>query len=632
MLIMTVQPLHLFELLDALAVRPGREDYSADAVARPEVLQDLLGSFLHFDHSTLGGDINPIVKLNHKSVQDLFLEDPEKLGVPAHARRYFVSKDAAGLEMGRTCLAYLRYKRYRDIDNVPQNLDGSKEHAFLRYAAVFWFVHLNGCRHPDTELRKQVRTFVQSPEFWTCVAVQSRVAPFRFARYRNIRGGNFAPMSGGANWSIYDSVSSVIPRWMDDISDEDHEASCKIIQAFHAFVLEWYEALTSGLDVVRYLPIEPSGARCFPGRAAKLLEHGIARKNICKDFTMDAGTYRISVDEVFAIKGAFKVRLFISQTQETHPQSVTWRVAAPFSSKEDPTGSLPVLFPDEPLVLGHFDTGPISSPGSGCYALSLKSLDIKMSTPKGLKYIKVPTNTTVCSVCCWRVLSQITRRDGSKSTGGRAVAYHLVYETACRQNTWTVKKPIDKEPMSEVEDNKDEEVFDEDEEESDEESEEEEESDDEKANEMEDSQNDRDDDDGTTSDSDSSSGWDSDGSDGSSTAGSSVQENNSVRYALVLINEEGKPSWIMEEIPTSTPRMQVTGAFHPTKPLYVWTCNAHELRMTNITTGKTKTRVFPEPSFLEPAATLSDTTHIRGKLALSITVAARGQPSLILIL
>ncbi|KAK3338922.1 hypothetical protein B0H65DRAFT_511219 [Neurospora tetraspora] len=68
-------------------------------------------------------------------------------------------------------------------DGLPESFETDPEHAFLRYASVFWFQHLDMRGVACEEMRQEIRKFIQSCGFWTAFRVQTKVARYLFAQY-----------------------------------------------------------------------------------------------------------------------------------------------------------------------------------------------------------------------------------------------------------------------------------------------------------------------------------------------------------------------------------------------------------------------------------------------------------------
>ncbi|KAK4189828.1 hypothetical protein QBC35DRAFT_544418 [Podospora australis] len=564
-LISTMQPLSLPELLDALAVKYGCDDYSAERLPSPSLLQELCGSFISFDGSANRTSKTTIARLSHKSVQDLFFSDPDDLGVGDHLRKYFITDQVGHLEMGRTCLAYLRYKRYQTPKGFPDDLEVDREHAFLRYAAVFWFQHFNQYETPTPELRAEVRSFLQSPEFWACVRVQSQVSRYLFARYvESPMCGSFTIQSQAAeDWKGLDNVPSLLPMWLDD---DNQDGGRLLVREFHRFMLEWHEALASGREALFQCPMQPSGVERFLGRP-KFLDKSIKR--------VDLGPYTpvqergVMVDRIFIEKGVFKARILHAKrlSPDEPPREIQWTVAAPFSKQPVTVGSytVPEILPSQ--IFGHFECGTNLSSSCGAFDFNLRNSQINIITAEGKKTYVPPDKALGLPgdehSGHWRLLTQRRRLGSGESPS--VVVFHLDRSHGPTKQSDAIKEvdALSQDPSSDSEDEYEEE-------------EEEQE------------------------DPESSSGSEGHASqaDHESTSGASSPDKDDCEYPtdmLLILTDSQEPIWIPKCIDASI-KNQVTGAFHPSKNLFAWSFDFRELCVTNISTGKTKTYKLPEAS------------------------------------
>ncbi|KAH0563098.1 hypothetical protein GP486_002340, partial [Trichoglossum hirsutum] len=220
----------------------GAEDHSSMRVPWSSLVEDLCAPLVIFDRGSKGCQKDPVLKLSHKSVQDFFTEIPT-LGIPDTLHKYSVNLKTADLEFGHICLTYLSYARYQKAQDVLVLLDeGSEEHAFLKYAATFWFQHLIRADHSDL-LFTEVERFVRSPAFWTCVIVQSKVAPHLFAVLTEGKTGCYrmspvGPSRPNAHTGV--SFSLPLPDWLDEYGPP----GAAIIQDFLTYIKEWHPVLT----------------------------------------------------------------------------------------------------------------------------------------------------------------------------------------------------------------------------------------------------------------------------------------------------------------------------------------------------------------------------------------------------
>jgi hypothetical protein len=246
MLVVAEQPLHLSELSNALGIREGADYYSAGRVPKLPLIEELCSHLVIFDRASKGNQGDPLLKLAHKSVQDFFIQNPDSLEmpIPDGLRQFFVNQKLANLEMGKACLTYLNYKRYlKPLDDIKILYEDG--HAFLRYAATFWFWHLMRTSHSN-ELFSSVEQFIQSPAFWTCLIVQCNIAPHLFAQLIEMHSGHYRLDAGrlGDYKTSNDqrlNFAFPLPEWLDTYSP----SGPLIVQEFLCFIKEWHFLLTS---------------------------------------------------------------------------------------------------------------------------------------------------------------------------------------------------------------------------------------------------------------------------------------------------------------------------------------------------------------------------------------------------
>jgi hypothetical protein len=246
LLVVAEQPLHLSELSNGLGVREGAENHSAKRVPKLALIEDLCSHLVIFDRTSRGNEKDPLLKLAHKSVQDFFNLNPDSLDIPIPVglRQFFVDQEAANLEVGRACLTYLNYTRYlKPMDDLKILDEG--DHAFLRYAATFWFWHLMRTHHSH-DLFTSVEQLIRSPNFWTCLIVQCKAAPHLFAQLVEVHGGQYRLGAGRVLGQDTPSEQRLnfafpLPEWL----DEYEPSGPIIVQEFFRFIKEWHSVLTS---------------------------------------------------------------------------------------------------------------------------------------------------------------------------------------------------------------------------------------------------------------------------------------------------------------------------------------------------------------------------------------------------
>jgi len=265
MVVGAIQPLRLSELSHAVAASSGGPDYSTTRLPKLELIQELCSSLVVFDRTSKGGEDDPLIKVAHKSIQDFFLQDPDSLDLPNdYVRQYFVSTSAANLELGQSCLEYLSYGRYLQPQDISLILD-NPDHAFLQHAAALWHMYLSEADHSE-ELFNKVKIFIQSQAFWTCIAVQSRIAPHLFAHYQQTADGLFRPRATGTKEDEEAGTAHYaipLPEWL----GEYEPSGAQMVQAFYSFVREWHQVLNSHPSVGDQCIMDPGWASNISARA-----------------------------------------------------------------------------------------------------------------------------------------------------------------------------------------------------------------------------------------------------------------------------------------------------------------------------------------------------------------------------
>ncbi|KAI0379653.1 hypothetical protein F5Y04DRAFT_282741 [Hypomontagnella monticulosa] len=258
-LIGAAQSVSLRELVDALSIEPGARDYDKNnRVLDDELIGRLCGPILAFERKS--SSLDPKVKFYHKTVKDFLLQNPDTIkNIGEPIRKYFITTRDADRELGLQCVTYLKYDRYTEYIDIPLLLaDTPKEHAFLRYAAAFWWKHLEEVV-PTPDMIAQVAEFLKSRAFWNCLCVQSRIAPYLFGRYTHTKTNKFVMGFRGAQWNGEDSFGIPLPTWFSGQSSE-----CMMLdQTLCHFAEEWREVIITcpdGVDLCTAL--RPSTHSC----------------------------------------------------------------------------------------------------------------------------------------------------------------------------------------------------------------------------------------------------------------------------------------------------------------------------------------------------------------------------------
>ncbi|KAK8013243.1 hypothetical protein PG991_009514 [Apiospora marii] len=274
-LIVSFQSLRLSEMSQALTVVTSPTSYPLPhTMLVPSVLEDLGSGLIVFDRSLPGCSEDPLLRFIHKSAHDFLLQcigsgkskrsgasndtagqypDEEHferkrrvllasfskgMSAPPAVVRFFTTEESANQELGTACLQYLSNPRYNKPGFGKEFLD-DQDHAFLKYAAVFWHAHLSSCA-PTSKLHRQVESFMESSAFWNCVTVQSVVAPHLYAVYyrrhrKSLSYQSFIPTTPLGSNPLEIHYGSPLPAWV----------SLSRTAEFDRFVTQWCHVLNS---------------------------------------------------------------------------------------------------------------------------------------------------------------------------------------------------------------------------------------------------------------------------------------------------------------------------------------------------------------------------------------------------
>ena len=240
----SVQPLSMSEIREAVATKSDAVDYSESRMPSVKLVEQLCYPLIELE-ACEGPMIDPILRPYHSTVKDFFCQDPKVLGVKEDLYSFFTSKKIANRLIGTKCMAYLSYQRYQASVEVGKLVFEPVpcQHSFLKYAAVFWHRHLSSGDH-DQELFHQVKSFIQSPNFWTCVKVQRILAPHLFARLVHVDEHRFK-MTGdrGGSCRLGDNAyfGNPLPDWIDNYGDPGQ----LLVQHVGTWVKEWHKILSN---------------------------------------------------------------------------------------------------------------------------------------------------------------------------------------------------------------------------------------------------------------------------------------------------------------------------------------------------------------------------------------------------
>ncbi|KAI0540402.1 hypothetical protein GGR58DRAFT_145064 [Xylaria digitata] len=331
------QTMTINELVDALGIKRGSQDYSASRLPQEDLIRDLCGSLIIIEQHASESSQSPLIKFCHKSVKDFFQQDPKTcdLGVKESLHKYFVTPSRAHEEIGLDCLTYLMYGRYsKHIDLGFLDSVIPKEHAFLRYAATFWFQHLGDetIKEPCPAVSLAVREFISSKGFWNCLRVQSHVVPYLFGRYTSHSNRGFKMAIRGREWKGEDSFAVPLPAWLGDQCSDDLLRD----QSLCYFTEEWREVIITnphGLD--QCVPMKPFANSCWLKSLSK--NNTVRAVNLAETFGNDV----ITISRILGVGFSGK-KLCVDlayQTKDT-PTNMICRVKQPlFKANSQPQRS-----------------------------------------------------------------------------------------------------------------------------------------------------------------------------------------------------------------------------------------------------------------------------------------------------
>ncbi|KAI1331713.1 hypothetical protein F5Y16DRAFT_359066 [Xylariaceae sp. FL0255] len=341
------QTVSVAELLDALAIKRGSPDYSAERLPQQDILTSLCGSLIVIEKEPMEPGRGQIIRLSHKSIKDFFQQDVQfsDSGLNAALYKYFSTPSAAHEEIGLDCLTYLMYARYSKHVNLDfLEAEIPREHAFLPYAATFWFQHLGDAsiQTPKPDTVQLVQAFTGSKAFWNCLKVQSLVAPYLFGRYTS-RGGYFKMEIGSRDWHGEDGFGVPLPSWI-----ADHPADNALRDlSLCTFADEWREVMiTCPTGIDQCVPLKQFANSCYlkalskdskvqiaqiseppptakPLSAAQLLDVYFRGKKLCVDIA-----YQTSVDQEVEVWRQLQLLFKNNSEAEHHSQRLPIEPAA----------------------------------------------------------------------------------------------------------------------------------------------------------------------------------------------------------------------------------------------------------------------------------------------------------------
>jgi hypothetical protein len=150
------------------------ENLDASGGLFQEALMRNCESLVRFDKViTSPGKKKELCTFWHGSLRRYFKDNPDVLA--KHSRQEYLISSSI---LATGCVRYLQQPRYETLlSKVPGSFsthddEDILDHHFLNYCAKYWRGHMDD-HGPSFELHTVVEKFVQSPNFFTCLQIQS---------------------------------------------------------------------------------------------------------------------------------------------------------------------------------------------------------------------------------------------------------------------------------------------------------------------------------------------------------------------------------------------------------------------------------------------------------------------------
>lgn len=173
------RPLRMVEVREAVGLLSSKNPLSLNSADMPfiSLLRKLLPPLIELQQDGCDDPDDCTCRLFHSTVRDFLYKNPGVLqsgmtGDPAPD--LLVNRDV----IANACLLYLCQTRYarplrkRDARWVDASGESVDRHQFLLYAAKYWDKSMDAMT-PSEDLNNRVGSFITSPNFQTCVQVQS---------------------------------------------------------------------------------------------------------------------------------------------------------------------------------------------------------------------------------------------------------------------------------------------------------------------------------------------------------------------------------------------------------------------------------------------------------------------------
>ncbi|KAF5879132.1 putative nacht domain protein [Botrytis fragariae] len=222
------RPLRLDELCESIAILDASDCDNVDKsqkLFRSMALKLCEPLVQIEDVDTAHGKISTCT-LTHGSVRQFLVKHPQCL-----SRSEILACEITEEVMANVCLKYLWQSRYQRLliqsKDTFEDYTGEDvmEHHLLSYAAKYWDKHLDGVTY-TSEICSRVQSFITSPQFFTCLQVQSLFIGGQFQFW----------LESNRTWTG-PHLRRVFPAWLSSNCDKKLEIK------YSNFVGEWNHVL-----------------------------------------------------------------------------------------------------------------------------------------------------------------------------------------------------------------------------------------------------------------------------------------------------------------------------------------------------------------------------------------------------
>ncbi|KAL8636479.1 MAG: hypothetical protein Q9228_006129, partial [Teloschistes exilis] len=219
------RPLLLQELSEAIGMTYTKQESNLDSSTQPfkRRLKALCAPLIDVSDD----ERETICTLSHSTVQSFLLKHPRILQLRDNSAQPLTVLMIDEGEMALACLKYLSQPRYRDVlvksedSFITSSGENVAKHHLLSYAAKYWDRHLENLQCNDT-LFDSVRSFLQSPQFVTCLQVQSLYVEGQFTLWFS-------------HIQMCQGYRRTFPRWFTECGQSGE----KFVTEYNRFVDNW---------------------------------------------------------------------------------------------------------------------------------------------------------------------------------------------------------------------------------------------------------------------------------------------------------------------------------------------------------------------------------------------------------